>query len=502
MNGLEYAFAAIASPWSLLAAFGGVAWGMLGGALPGISPSIAMALLLPFTYGMDALTSLILLGSVYVGAEYGGSIPAILIRTPGTNSAAATTIDGYAMHKQGRGGEALGLSLVSGVIGGLFGLVMLVLLAAPLSRLALVFTPPAYFSLGVLGLSVIASLSSGSLVKGLIAAVFGLMIATVGTDPVSGVSRFTFGESDLLGGIDFILVMVGVFAMTELFVQAGLPDWDKTQARDTHIKLPSWAMMKRIRVAHIVGLVLGTIEGIMPGAGGTVASFMSYNEAKRWSKHPEEFGKGSPEGIAAPECANNVVASTALIPTLTFGIPGSNSTAVLLGGLLLHGLEPGPLLLSKNPDVVYGLFGGLFVANIAQLLIGILIMTPAIWLVNRPKPYLLAVIYVLIFSGIFTINHSMFDLGLVMAAGVLGYFMRFFGFPFLPLILAVVLGYLIESNYRRALVVGNDSNMIFLTDPASLVLLILAAVFIATSLARTVRDQRRAAAATPPERPK
>ncbi|MYZ48633.1 tripartite tricarboxylate transporter permease [Propylenella binzhouense] len=495
MNGIAHAWAALTGTPAVFAAFAGVAWGMLGGALPGISPSIAMALLLPFTYGLDPITAVVLLGAVYVGAEYGGSIPAILIRTPGTNSAAATVLDGYAMHLQGRGGEALGLSLISGVIGGLAGLLLLIVLTDPLARVALLFTPAAYFALGVLGISVIASLSSGSIVKGLIAGVVGLMIATVGTDPLSGVNRFTFGRAELLGGIEFILVMIGVFALTEIFTQSGLPDWDKSRARDTHIKLPSWAMLKRLRLALGLGIGIGTFEGVMPGAGGTIASFMSYNEARRWSKHPEEFGKGSPEGIAAPEAANNVVAGTALVPTLAFGIPGSNSTAILLGALMIHGLEPGPLLLSRNPDVVYGLFGGLLVANLAQLVIGILIMTPAIWLVNRPKPYLLAAIYVLVFSGIYTIDHSLFDLGIVLAAGVLGYLMRWFGFPFLPLVLGLVLGYMIEANYRRALVISNGSHSVFLQDPVSALLLGLAAIFILGSAFRGFRDARRRGAA-------
>jgi len=492
MNGFSLAIEALTTTPAIAAAVGGVLWGILGGALPGISPSIAMALLLPFTFGMDPIPAIVLLASTYVGAEYGGSIPAILIRTPGTNSAAATAIDGYEMHRQGRGGEALGISLVTGTIGGLIGLLFLVAFTGVLAKVALVFTPPAYFSLGILGLSVIASLSGGSLIKALIAAVIGLMIATIGTDPVSGVTRFTFGYPELLDGVPFILVMVGVFAASELFVQAGLPEWDKTSARDTRMKLPSWAMMKRTGVAQVIGNVFGIFEGCMPGAGGSIAAFMAYNEAKRWSKRPEEFGKGSPEAVAAPEAANNTVTATALVPTLSFGIPGSNSTAILLGGFLIHGLQPGPLLFSRHPDVVYGLFGGLFAANIAMLLIGMVILTPAIWLVNRPKPYLLAVIYALIFSGIYSIDHSLFDLGIVLAAGVLGYAMRIFGFPFLPLVLALVLGYLIESNYRRSLLLTGGDHIVFLQDPVSLGLLVAAALFVAGSLAREVASARKA----------
>jgi putative tricarboxylic transport membrane protein len=491
MEGLSYAWATMTSLSAILAAFAGVTWGTLGGALPGISPSIAMALLLPFTYTLDPIPAIVLLASTYVGAEYGGSIPAILIRTPGTNAAAATAIDGYEMAKQGQAGEALGISLVTGVIGGLVGLFFLVLLTEPLAKVALAFTPPAYFALGILGLSVIASLSQGSLVKGLMAGILGLMIATIGTDPVSGVNRFTYGSPELLGGVPFILVMVGVFAVSELCIQAGKPAWDRPESTKIRVKLPNLAMLRRLNRPTMIGSGIGVFEGCMPGAGGSIASFMAYNEARRWSKHPEEFGKGSPEAIAAPEAANNTVACTALVPTLSFGIPGSNSTAILLGGLLIHGMQPGPMLFVQRPDVVYGLFGGLLIANFAMLIVGILIQAPAVWLVNRPKPYLMAAIFALIFSGIYSIDHSLFDLYIVLLAGAVGYGMRLLGFPYLPLVLGLVLGYMIESNYRRSLLLTNGEHRVFFEDPVSLGLLITAVVFVIGSAIRDYRAARR-----------
>ncbi len=491
MDALGYAWSALTTTPAVFAAVGGVTWGILGGALPGISPSITMALLLPFTFTMDPIPAIVLLASTYVGAEYGGSIPAILIRTPGTNAAAATAIDGYEMQKQGRGGEALGISLVSGVIGGLIGLTCLVLLTKPLASVALFFTPPAYFSLGILGISVIASLSSGSLIKGLMAGVVGLMIATVGTDPLSGVSRFTYGAPELLGGIPFILVMVGVFAVSELLVQAGKPESPVSGERQMTIKLPSWALLKRLRKPQLIGSGIGLFEGCMPGAGGSIAAFMAYNEARRWSKRPEEFGTGSPEAIAAPESANNTVAGTALVPMLSFGIPGSNSTAILLGGLLIHGLQPGPLLFERHPDFIYGLYSGLLVANLSLFVLGILIITPAVWLVSRPKPYLMAGIFALIFSGIYSIDNTLFDLYLVLLAGFAGYVMRLFGFPFLPLVLGLVLGYLIEANYRRSLLLTSGEHRVFIEDPISLGLLVTALLFVVGSGIRDVRDARR-----------
>jgi putative tricarboxylic transport membrane protein len=473
------------------AALAGLVWGIIGGALPGISASITMALILPFTYGLDPMIAIALLACTYIGAEYGGSIPAILIRTPGTNSAAATVIDGYEMKRQGRAGEALGISLWSGVVGSLFGLALLVLMTEPLSRLALWFKPMSYCALGVLGLSIIASLSSGSLLKGLAAAVVGLMIATVGTDPISGVSRYTFGVPELLVGVKPILVMVALFAMSELLVQSGGKGLAADVAQAVRVRLPGPPMMRRLGKAQAIGCTVGTFEGLMPGGGGSIAAFLSYNEARRWSKTPEEFGRGSPEGIAAPEAANNTVASTSLIPLLSFGIPGSNSAAVLLGGLLIHGLLPGPRLFEQNGDVILGLYTGSLVATLAQIAVGILILPLCMWLVNRPRPYLAGFVFALVLSGIYTINSSTFDIGLVLVGGLIGYLMRVCGFPFLPAVLGVVLGPMVESNYRRSLLLSDGDHAIFLEDPIAIGLLATAAIFVAISLVRELRDIRK-----------
>ncbi|MDB5533032.1 MAG: tctA, partial [Hyphomicrobiales bacterium] len=352
----------------------GLVWGVVGGAMPGLSASVTMALILPFTYTLDPMSAIVLLASVYIGAEYGGSIPAILIRTPGTNSAAATVVDGYEMKLQGKAGEALGISLWSGVVGSLFGLFTLIALTQPLSSLALAFTPMSYCALGVLGLSIIASLSGGSLLKGAAAALVGMMVATIGVDPLSGVTRFTFDRPELLSGIKPIMIMVGLFALSELLRQSGSKGYAAASGASIRIRMPDWAMMKRLAKPQGIGCFVGLIEGLLPGGGGSIASFFSYNEAKRWSKHPEEFGKGSPEGVAAPEAANNTVASASLIPLLSFGIPGSNSAAVLLGGLLIHGLLPGPRLFEQNSDVVLGLYTGSLIATFAQIPVGMLIL--------------------------------------------------------------------------------------------------------------------------------
>jgi putative tricarboxylic transport membrane protein len=495
MDAFLIAFESMANPAIILAAFAGVFWGMTGGALPGISTSVAMALVMPFTFELPPAAAMVLLGGVYVGSEYGGSIPAILIKTPVSGSSAATVIDGYEMHRQGRGGEALGLSLVGGTIGGLVGLLCLAFLTKPLSDIALLFQAPGYFALGILGISVIASLSTGAVIKGLISGLVGIMISTVGIDTLSGIERFTLGFMDLLDGISVIIVLMGVFAVTEIMAQAKTSGWGPVaEQKSTRLVLPSLRKLWSLRKPQGIAIGLGLIEGLTPGGGGSIAAFMSYNEAKRWSKEPEKFGKGSEEGVIAPETANNVVASTALIPTLSFGIPGSNSAAILLSGLLIHGIQPGPQLFVNNPDIVYGLFGGLFVANLAMLVLGYFLLTPVMWLVARPQPYLLAVIFGLIFSGIYSISNSLVDLAIMLATGALGYGMRLFGFPALPLILGVVLGSMIERNYRRSVELGYGEHWIFVEDPVSATLLALAVLLIAFSLWSEVSKKRRAKA--------
>src|SRR5690606_5689651 len=405
-----------------------------------------------------------------------------------TNSAAATLIDGYEMNRQGKAGLALGISLYSGVIGSFIGVVMLVLLSGPLASIALAFKPPSYFGLGILGLSVIATLSGDSLVKGFIAAAFGLMVATVGTAPVTGGNRFTFGSPELLGGIEPLLVMVGLFAVSELFVQAGEPGIQHQVKAKARLEFPNFKLARRLIRPQAIGGAIGTFEGVMPGAGGTVAAFMAYNEARRWSSRKEEFGKGSPEGVAASETANNVVTGTALVPLLSFGIPGSNSAAIPMAGFLIHGLTPGPMLFERSADVVHGLYGGLFVATFAQILVGMAVLPVCIWLVNRRRAYITAFIYALVFSGIYSIHHSLFDLALVLGMGVVGFFMRLLKFPFLPTVLGVVLGYMVESSYRRSLVLSGGDHAIFVQDPISLGLLSVAVLFIVGSLGKRAYD--------------
>jgi putative tricarboxylic transport membrane protein len=323
------------------------------------------------------------------------------------------------------------------------------------------------------------------------AGILGLMIAAIGTDPVAGMNRFTFDSPELLSGIPPILAMVGLYAISELFVQSGEPGWQKATKEDARIKFPSLKMWKRLALPQFIGSVMGIFEGLTPGGGGTISAFLAYNEARRWSRHKEEFGKGSPEGVAAPETANNTVSATALIPMLSLGIPGSNSAAILLGGFLIHNLIPGPMLFVKHGELVNDLYTGLFVANFAMIILGYLIMMPCIWLVNRPKPYLMAFIYALVLSGLYSISHSLFQIGVALGFGVLGYGMRYFRVPFLPIVLGVVLGFMVESNYRRALVLSSGDHRTFIEDPISFGLLAFSLVFIVGSLVRHALDLRK-----------
>ncbi len=488
--------AAIAlQPLALLMMFFGVAWGIIGGALPGISGSIAMALLLPLTFGMDPAIALMMLAGVYIGAMYGGSITAILIRTPGTPGAAATVIDGYELHKKGLAAKALGVSLITGTIGGIASVFILVGLAVPLSKVALAFGPPEYFALGVFGLALISSFVGRDLLKGAISGLLGLILATAGTDPFSGTPRFVLGGTDLLSGVEVAAGMIGLFAVSEMLYQIAESEaWERIKGRFS-TEMPKWAELMRLKVAMLIGIIIGTIEGLLPGGGGAIAAFISYNEAKRWSKTPEEFGHGSLEGVAAPETANNVVTGTAMIPLLTFGIPGSNSAAIMLAAMLLHGIQPGPQLFERTPQIVYGLFVGMFVANIMMLVLGYVTLRPAIALVNVRPPLLFASILALVLIGAYSISNRMFEVWVVLVTGLMGYGMRRYGFNILAMVLGLVLGFLVEVNLRRSLLISLGNPWVFFTRPISLVLILFVLVTLLWPIVRQARDGRRAAAA-------
>lgn len=480
-------------PAALLAMTLGVVWGILGGALPGISQSIAMALILPLTFGMDATTALMVLAGVWAGAAYGGSIPAILIKTPGTPGAAVTVLDGYQLNLQGKPGKALGISLVTGTIGGLISVVFLIFLVVPLAQITLAFSPAEYFSLTLFGLTIISSLGGPSMLKGLLSGLAGLLFATIGLDPLSGSQRFTFGNTNLYDGLEIVAIMVGLFAVAEMLRQATfLTTWEKVTDRKVAMEFPSLAEFNSVRRATLIGTIVGLIAGVMPGAGATVSSFVAYNEAKRFSKHPELFGKGSLEGVAAPETANNAVQGGDLVPALALGIPGSNSAAIMMAALILHGITPGPLLLSNNPDVVYGLFASLIVVNILMLVIGFVILRLSMEIVNVRTPYLVMGVLLLVSIGGYAINNSVFDVGTALAFGVLGFFMNKYGFSPPSMVLGAILGFLMETSFRRGLILSSGDWGTFLERPISLVFLVLALLTLIYPVLATGLDRFRA----------
>jgi putative tricarboxylic transport membrane protein len=459
---------------SLFFIFLGVTWGIIGGAIPGITGSIACALLLPFTWAMEPAVALMMLAGVYVGAEYGGSIPAILIGAPGTSACAATVLDGYPMHKKGETGKALGTSLITGTIGGMFSVVVLITVSVPLASVALAFGPPEYFTLSLFAITVVSSLVSNNLVKGLMSALFGLFLAVIGLDHFTAEPRFTGGIVDLVNGLELIPVLIGLFAVSELLVMAGKMTKELPYTKNVSTKFPSLSDLKQAVKATAIGSVLGTFFGIMPGVGGSVGSWVAYFEARRWSRHKEKFGMGAIEGIAASESANNAVTGGALVPLLALGIPGSNSTAVMLGALIIHGVVPGPLMFEQHPEIPYGVFIGMFMAQMAMLIVGYFVLKPATLIGNVSTQMLLAAIFPLVFVGSYSINNSIFDVIVVLAFGVIGYIMKQYNFSPPATVLGFVLGGYIEVNLRRGLAMSNGDYMIFINRPISLLLLVLA----------------------------
>lgn len=470
----------------------GIVVGILIGALPGLTATMGVALLVPLTFWMPTLPAIMVLLGIYVGAMYGGALSAILIRTPGTPAASATAFDGYPLAQQGRAGLAIGISCITGVIGGVFSTIVLIVAAPLIAGFALKFGPAEYFALAVFGLSIIASLSERSFVKGLLMGVCGLLLATVGMDPITAVPRFTFGFQQLLEGLPFISVLIGVFALAEVLHQATI---QVRQADSLSYEmgrtLPTRKEWRQILPAISLACGTGTFFGALPGVGGDVAAFVAYDHAKKLSRHPERFGKGALEGLAAAECANNSVTGGAMIPMLTLGIPGDAVTAVLLGALIIHGIRPGPELFQKQATLVAAIFIGLLVANLLVLPIGLLGAKLFAQTVRAPKHFLLPFIVVLSVVGSYAINNSLFDVAVMFIFGLIGWAMRRFDFPVAPLVLGLILGKMAEENLRRALILSEGKLSIFLTKPIALVLLIGASASVIFALWQQRRAMRR-----------
>lgn len=451
----------------------GVFTGICIGSLPGLTATMGVALVLPLTFGMEATPGILLLIGVYVGAIYGGSISAILLRTPGTPAAAATVLDGYEFSKRGESGRALGISTISSFIGGVVSVMALWLISPQLAKLALRFNAPEFFLLAVFGLSIIASISGNSLAKGVLCGGLGIALSFIGIDSITGYPRFTFGNINLLSGMSFIPVMIGLFAMSQAFSTVeNIFTADEVSQKVTKVwpTRSDWKVI--LKTAPVSGLI-GTFIGIVPGAGAEIGAFVSYSQAKRFSKHPELFGTGIPEGIAAPEGGNNGVTGGALIPMLTMGVPGDAVAAILIGALTVQGLQPGPLLFTEHTTLVYSIFLGMFVANVTMLILGLSSLKFFVKILSIPKSILTPMIFVLCVVGSYAINTNFFDVGIMLFFGIIGYFMQKADVSVSPAVLGLILGPMAESNFRRALLMSEGSYSIFFASPIAWVFLIL-----------------------------
>ena len=463
------------TPEILLLVLAGTVLGIVVGALPGISGSTTTALLLPLTIMMSPIAALAFLGSIYCAANYGGSITAILINTPGDPSASATAFDGYPLAKRGEAGRALGMSAIASAIGGIFSVIVLIVAAPWLARLAYQFGPPEYFALALFGLSMVAAVGGESPSKNLLAGATGVLLATVGLDLTTGVERFTFDMPALSDGLEFIPVLVGLFAISELFermAQRGIvQEYVKLKSMD----MPSWADFKKCAKAIVLSSGIGTFIGALPALGATTAALICYNETKRWSKHKEEFGHGAIEGVAGPEAANNAAVGGAMVPTLALGIPGSTTTAIILAGLMVQGVRPGPHLFNEQPTLLYVVFGSMLVCNLLYLFLGFLFAKGFARITLIPDAFLWPAVFILSVVGAYAPNQSMVDVMIMLAFGVVGYLFRRYGFSPAPLIMGLVLGKMVEETLKQSLLIFDQDWTQFFSRPVVVVLFLITA---------------------------
>jgi putative tricarboxylic transport membrane protein len=500
LDNLVLGFGVALTPFNLVMAAAGVVVGTLIGALPGIGPVSGVALLLPLTFGMPPTSAIILLAAIYYGSQYGGTITSVLINTPGESASVVTCLDGYQMALRGRAGPALGVAAIGSFVAGTFGVVLLMVMSPTLARWALSFGPPETFALMLLGLTTVTGLTGENAVKGYISMVAGLMLSMIGFDIISGQARYAFGFSEMLDGVDFLPVAIGLFGMGEVLVGAeGATDVrilrGRYGLRDVMLTAEDWV---RSRWAIVRGTVLGFFVGILPGAGSTIASFLAYSIERKVSDRPEAFGTGVIEGVAAPESANNAASAGALVPLLTLGIPGSGTTAVLLGGLMMWGLRPGPLLFEKNPDFVWGLIASMYVGNVMLVVLNIAFIPLFVRALRIPYTILMPLIIIFCITGAYAQNNKVWDVGQMLVFGVLGYVMKKLDYSPAALTLALVLGPLAERALRQSLIISDAGLAIFFLRPISAVLTTLALLAVAVPVVRGLRHalgRRRAVAA-------
>ena len=480
-SGLLHGFAVALQPGNIIWCFVGCLLGTVVGILPGLGPAATIALLLPLTFKMDPAGGIIMLAGIYYGAKYGGSTTSILLNIPGESSSVVTCLDGYQMARKGRAGAALGIAAIASFVAGTVGVIGLTLVAPPVAAFALSFSSPEYFALMCLGLALVVLLSGTSLLKGLLSLLLGLWLTSIGTDLFTAQSRFIFGQATLLGGIDFMVVAIGVFAIGEVLgsVEAGDEAKVLPVPRGFRNLLPNAEELKACRFAFLNGSITGFLVGCLPGGGATISSFIAYGIEKAVSKHPEQFGKGAPEGVAAPEGANNADTGGALIPLLTLGIPGGSSTAILLSALIIWGVHPGPLMMTESPDIFWGLVASMYIGNIMLLVLNLPMVPVFAQILRMPVYALFPFIFGISIVGVYGTTGRMFDLGLLAGFGLLGYLMGKLKFPVAPLILGFVLGDAMERALRQSMMMyGGDFTQIF-RRPISATMLALAGIVLA-----------------------
>ncbi len=492
LQSVSFGFQASLQPMNLLYCFLGVLIGTLVGVLPGIGPTGTMAILLPVTFHVPPLSTIIMLAGIYYGAMYGGSTTSILVNIPGEPASVITTLDGYQMARQGRAGPALGISAFGSFIAGTIGVVALMTLAYPLAKVALEFGPPEYFSLMVLGLVILTYLSEKSFVRAMVMANVGLLLGFVGLDIISGKDRFVFHIDDLLGGINIVPMVMGLFGIAE--VMENIEKATERSVFKTHIAglLPSKKDWADSIWPIIRGTVLGFFLGVLPGGGALLASFVSYAVEKRISKHPETFGKGAIQGVAGPESANNAASSGAFIPLMTLGIPSNVVMAMLFAGLMIHGLKPGPLLLQQHPDIFWGVICSMYIGNVMLLILNLPLIGMWVKLLKVPFQLLLPMITLFCLVGVYSLNSSIFDLGTMIIFGVIGYVMRKCDFEPAPLVLAYVLAPMLEQALRQSLIISYGNMMIFLSRPISVIFLSVS-LFLLVMAGRSFMRKKRPA---------
>lgn len=493
LTGLADGITAVMTVEGMLAIFFGVLIGQVVGALPGLGPSAGMALLLPVTFGMDAQAAVMMLAGILYGGMYGGTITSVLINVPGESSSVMTALDGHQLARQGRAGAALSVSAIGSFVAGICGTIALAIAAVGLSSIALRFNAPEFFLLALIGITASASLGSRSPIKALLMAAFGLMIAFVGIDPISGVPRLTFGYPQLMDGFDFLPVAIGLFGIAEVLVSLERLSAERplpARFRDMWLTAREWS---ETRFAILRGSVIGFVVGLMPGAGATVSAFLAYVVERRFSRHPERFGHGALDGVAASESANNASVTGALAPMLALGIPGSTGTAVLLAALVLQGIRPGPTLMTDQPVLVWGLIASMFVGNVLLLIMNLPLAPVFAALLRIPYVYLAPSIVLFSLVGAYGATNSAYTMIVAIVFGGIGYQMIKADLPRAPLVLALVLAPLMEESLRQALLLSIGSPMIFVQRPFSVALLVVLAVFVALPFV-AARARRRAAA--------